>query len=358
MQAAEQPYQCPGEIAPIDRSVHLGRLRSFYPACRNCPHASDSAWQSSDQKKEWESILKYRGRDSYFLPDAFAGLAFQEITPAVIRRFAAAYGRFLRGSQLNRAERPMVVLANDGRPLAAEFVWALCEGLRYGGLSVIDLGFATAPEVVLAVQRWQADGGIFLGNPLDQTRTLGIKCFSSHGNPIDSPGSLDELHREFDSHVGRLSRSTGPYERRSIREEYLRPFFDSFHALRPLRFVLRTNSSLVRQYLDLLLSRVACTYVLDNPERDQAGPPVHFGISIHSDGDHWTVFDQNRRAMDAAALMETLSKHGDLTRDKRDFAPLGLQRHALGCLTLLLGLLSQGDHQLSEIVSESAYSAA
>jgi hypothetical protein len=36
-------YRCPGETYEVSRSVHLGRLASFYPACGDCQHRTDTA---------------------------------------------------------------------------------------------------------------------------------------------------------------------------------------------------------------------------------------------------------------------------------------------------------------------------
>src|SRR5690242_5709376 len=50
-------YQCPGEAHPISRTVHLGRLASFYHACRSCVHRNDTLGLNRRQVRRVAEVL-------------------------------------------------------------------------------------------------------------------------------------------------------------------------------------------------------------------------------------------------------------------------------------------------------------
>ena len=75
---------------------------------------------------------------------------------------------------------------------------------------------------------------------------------------MSSPGTLDALRRSIEQGFDRPGRRYGPIERADGRTEYLGRFRGYYHALRPLRFIVDTPSSLIRRDLDELLETVGC----------------------------------------------------------------------------------------------------
>ncbi len=119
----------------------------------------------------------------------------------------------------------------------------------------------------------------------------------------------------------------------------LRP---AYHALRPLRFVLRCSCEPIIAYLANLLKNVACRDIPAEPGVDFGGQVVaanaHFGIEITDDGEKANVFDDHGRAVAAERLESLVEAETD----------------ALRTLTHVLVLLSRDDLALSAILDSAA----
>ena len=179
-------YRCPGERQAISRAVHLGRMAAFYPPCRRCPHREDAGSLSPRQVEQLAETAARRRPRPLFHDEGAAGVFLDEFTPADARRMAAAFGAVVReetegsNSEERREKReeggndggeqrepsihpssfiphpsailhPSVVLAGDGRPISAELVAAVADGLRWSGCDVIDIGPATAACLAFAI---------------------------------------------------------------------------------------------------------------------------------------------------------------------------------------------------------------
>ena len=95
------------------------------------------------------------------------GIVGEDLVPAVVTRYAAAFGAFVaeRGGRA-------VALARDSRQSGPAFVAAAAEGLLASGVDVVDLGMVPTPTAQLAVETFE--GG--LGG--------GIVVTASH-NPVE-----------------------------------------------------------------------------------------------------------------------------------------------------------------------------
>ncbi len=83
------------------------------------------------------------------------GIVGSDLTAAVVTRYAAAFGGFLR----SRGGR-VVALARDSRPSGPEFAAAVAEALATAGVDVIDLGMVPTPTAQMAVETMNLAGGI------------------------------------------------------------------------------------------------------------------------------------------------------------------------------------------------------
>jgi len=82
------------------------------------------------------------------------GIVGTDLTPEVIQRYAAAFGRWAA------ERRPLVVVGRDSRASGAEFARAASAALGGVGCEVIDVGIAPTPTIQLAVEHHRAGGGI------------------------------------------------------------------------------------------------------------------------------------------------------------------------------------------------------
>ena len=143
-------------------------------------------------------------------------------------------------------------------------------------------------------------------------------------------------------------RTFGLLKRLDAGEGYLNELRPAYHALRPLRFVIRCSCEPVVAYLADLLQEVACRVIPSEPGRD-FGPQVvaikaHFGIEITNDGEDARLFDEQGRSVAAAQI-------ADLLADAAGSSP---EADALRTLTFLLVLLSRDDSAFSAVLDKSA----
>ncbi|HEV3418192.1 MAG TPA: hypothetical protein VG056_15310 [Pirellulales bacterium] len=288
----EAVYRCPGEAYDISRSVHLGRLASFYPACGDCPHRGDTATFSARRIRQLTVVQRQAGRaNPLFHGEGISGTYLNEIGPELALRVGQAMGTYLAQNVVDTA--PRVVLANDGRLSTAELAAAAADGLRWTGCSVADLGAATAPCIALAAEQQRADGALLIGNPGGKSQEVGLTLWGRGGEPLSAPGELDSVRRLFDSPAPQPRSAFGGIKRLAAGADYLAQLEPQFHALRPLRFLVDTTSLALIEYIRRLTNKVALDIHFGQKIVDRVrGARVHFGIWIDGDGESCRIVDE------------------------------------------------------------------
>lgn len=309
----EAEYRCPGERITVSRAVHLGRLAGFYPPCRQCRHREDRARLSARRARQLASSWQSRERGPRFGEEGAAGVYLNELGPAEARRMAVALGIWLR-EVVGGAERPPVaVVAGDGRPMMPELVAAVAEGLRWTGCHAIDIGPATAACTASAIHATQSDGGILIGNPGGEARTVGLKFWGAGGRPLSADGPLEKLRELFRAGADRPTRRFGSMRRFPAQDHYLATLAPYFHAMRPLRVVVETASPTVLRHLERLCSRVACRILPGRvsgtcPAEAIGGPEAHFAVRIEDDGERCGLWDERGREVACERLFLLLAR--------------------------------------------------
>ncbi len=148
------------------------------------------------------------------------GIVGAELTADVVRRYAAAFGLFLRA----RGGRALAV-ARDSRPSGPAFAAAATEALREAGLDVVDLDLAPTPTAQLAVEALGLDGGVVItashnpgewnalkfigpgGRFLARSEAEELFRLVDRGAAFDGSGALGDLRRDEDAvrrHIDRV----------------------------------------------------------------------------------------------------------------------------------------------------------
>ena len=390
----ETAYQCPGEPYEISRSVHLGRLASFYPACGECTHRDDKEMLSPRRIKLLGEVHRHvEHTNPLFHREGISGVYLNEIGPEIARRVGQALGAALVAPWPD-AEGPPVFIAADGRPWTAELAASAADGLRWSGCNVVDLGAATAPSLALAAERHAAAGMLLVGNHSGKSREVSFSLGGRHREPMSSPGALDSVRDLFHSPAPRPPRSFGGIDRLSADSDYLAQFEESYHALRPLRVLVDTTSPALVGYLERLTSTVAAEIeCLSGASLESAriaervrAARGHFGIWIDGDGEACRLFDERGELVAIDALVALIMQEilverpeariiptmGSSTRQSiwtafrgerasfaadRDgriwYAGTPTCADALWTITRLLTLLSRGDQPLSELIASA-----
>jgi phosphomannomutase len=311
-------YCCPGETYSISRAVHLGRLASFHPPCRQCPHRDDTAGLSARQIRQLAEVAVRAQRGPLFYAEGVGNVAINDLGPNLARTLAAEFARRLSWGALatcttqDENHHPIAVVASDGRLATAAIIAAIVEGVRWTGCEVVDIGPASAPCTARTIEHLAADGGIFVGNAGGAPHTIGLK-FWAHGEPLSQGGYLDDLATVLRTESGaaaidRPTRTFGPLRHFAAAEIYLTDLRPAYHALRPLRFVLHCSAEPVTRYLDELLRNVACRIICGEGESSRLGSQVvaaqaHFGVQIDDDGENCRVVDERGQSVDTKKLL-------------------------------------------------------
>jgi phosphomannomutase len=100
------------------------------------------------------------------------------LSPAVLVRYASAYGAWLR----QRSERaPVVVVGRDGRVTGEVCARIVTATLQSVGCHVVDAGLATTPTVEMGVLKEGADGGIILSASHNPAEWNALKLLDERG---------------------------------------------------------------------------------------------------------------------------------------------------------------------------------
>ncbi len=296
-------YQCPGEEHPISRAVHLGRLARFYPACRECPRRNETGLLSPRQVKRLRETASCRQQGPLFQREEVGGVALGQLPPGTVRDVAIAFGLCLQRGLLpatsgNDAPRDAaVVVASDGRPAVAELLAAACEGLRFAGCHVVDLGAASAPCLVFAADHLGAAGGLLVGSGQGGLNQVAIKLLGPAAAPLSQDAGLDVVLGQLEHGIDRPSRQFGGIRRFQAETPYLDLFRAHYHALRPLRFVLDCSCPPVERCLGQLLAGLACEATIvhadgANLPQQVVADEAHFGIHVADDGERCRLVDE------------------------------------------------------------------
>lgn len=315
---SEGQYRCPGEPYAISRSLHLARLSAFYRGCRHCPHRFDREPLSPRAVRQLAALEQTQGEETVGCLETLGGRDGADFAPRDARRLAAAFALWLREQQADAAQPLQVVMAFDGRPLLAEYMAQAAEGLRWAGCGVIDLGVTTAPVLALEQAEFAASGALYLGAPTGEAYTVALKFWGPAGEPLSRGHGLETLESLAASLPARPVREHGPLVRRAPSEAYLQRLQRSYHALRPLRFVLDTASRPLRRALDTLLESVACRALEPWPENVPRGchlgeavlrERAHFGLWIDGDGEALRLWDEQGHEVSWHAILAMLARH-------------------------------------------------
>ncbi len=139
------------------------------------------------------------------------GKVGENLTPLDAVKFAAAYGTFLKNSNLNKKLK--VVIGRDAR-ISGPMIHNLVQNTLLGlGIDVIDLGLSTTPTVEIAVPKENADGGIILTASHNPKQWNALKLLNEKGEFLS--GKEGEIileiaeNEEFDfvdvDHLGKVT---------------------------------------------------------------------------------------------------------------------------------------------------------
>ena len=303
-------YQCPGEANEISRSVHLGRLASFYPACRTCACNTDTGLLPPSHLKQLSEVFAQAPVESLLFDEGLVGIDPTDINAHCIRKAASAFAHTLENRGDLQARRGPVLIGYDERPTPAELMAAAAEGLRMENVDVLEVGPATSASITHAMQTLSACGGMLLGNARSVRREVSMKFWTTAGAPLSAGQALTELEAHLKSGVPRTARSSGTISRTTCEGDYLAALAPGFHALRPLQVGIDCSNTVWWRHLELLAGNVACQFLPTQRNRSLKTPQTltdagahDFLLWVDGDGEACRVWDEQGQPVSATELL-------------------------------------------------------
>jgi phosphomannomutase/phosphoglucomutase len=248
-----------------------------------------------------------------------------------------------------RQERPVVAMANDGRPGSAELVAACDEGLRRGGCHVVEIGPAGAACLRFAVDHLGTDAALLVLGPGGREEPAALHVWTPGDRPLEHLGR-EAIAQCYFHGVDRPDRRGGGSRRFDATGAYLDQFRPAYHALRPLRIAWDGRCRPARRCFNQLLAGVACR-VIEMPLRDPTtaadnltAVEAHLGVIVDRLGQTLGLLDERGRPVELPRLQPVLE---DASIDEAE-------RDAIRLLTALLPALSRDDRPLSLVLDRAA----
>ena len=360
-------YRCPGEHYDITRPVHLARLAMSYAKCRHCPFAP-GAPALRDSSEAGIEPATLRGI-SLFTAEGVRGLYLNALTRATAANIAGAMASCLwddvvvdrlratgtfclqpeaedaspsesesldsvpdsslaaEGFRLLAPGRPgpTVVLGHDERPSAPDIVTGVGQSLRRMGCQVVDIGMATRPCLMFAIDHLHAAGAVHVTGAGCDPGWTGLDFLTRGGIPCSTPGDLERIARRFREGFSRPSRRPGTQRTFQAAVPYEAGLWKHFHALRPLKIAVACPGRTVRDLFTRVFRKLACRLlVIETPTRgrvslDPTDPDLervsrriheirpHLGALADEDGERCSFFDEQGRFVPPSLMARVLA---------------------------------------------------
>ncbi len=223
------------------------------------------------------------------------------------------------------APGPLVVLAHDDRPCAADLAMGVGLALRRMGCQVVDLGFAVRPEFWFAVQHLRAAGGAHVTGSGMSPAYSGLDFVGRDAEPWSRGGDLDLVAEAWMAGFVRPSRRPGGLRSFRLGTLYQSQFRPLAHGLRPLRIAWACAPRPVSLSAMALLAETACRLIpveipcrerdpFDETDSDIARlrravleHQTHLGFLVSDDGQQCVALDDQGRVIPPEQLESFLS---------------------------------------------------
>ncbi len=361
--ATAEIFRCPGEEYDISRSVHLARVAAFYSKCRVCPHAP-AGHRSPDATDVLYGLdMPAAGqsrhvRSAFFTPEGVRGRYLNELTRSLAAEIAGAMASRCwddagpvpsagrppalpvadattdvelwepEGIRILDPEHPgpAVVVAHDERPSSPDIVTGVAQALRRMGCQVIDIGLATRPCWMFAINHLRAAAGVQVTGAGCDPGMIGLDFVGKGGIPCSAPGELSRIAERFNAGYSRPSRRPGSQRTFQASIPYEAGLWKHFHALRPLTIALACPSQAVLAAFHRIFRKLACRLApVDTPTRlrtarDSNDPDLirvsrsigemraDLGVLIEDDGEQCTFLDECGRIVAPRQVAPLLSE--------------------------------------------------
>lgn len=364
----ETQYLCPGEAHPISRAVHLSRLSSGFPSCKDCPHRIDMGHLPGSGPASWKTRDPRSERRTLFAEEGVKGIYLNELSRKEAHLIAAALasvlweqkplrGRSQTATRTASRTLPQVLVAHDDRPASPDLMTGVVTALRRMGCQVVDIGLASKPCFWFAADHLQMHAGVYIHGAGCPPAGMALDFVGSGGRPLSRQSrlasdkqnlSLNRIEAEIQDPYPRATRQAGPYRTFRALVPYEAGLWKHFQALRPLRVCLASGSRLVAKTLKRIFEtlpgellevpipmRTRNPFDPDDPDviRTALAVSEHkadVGLLIDEDGQRLAFFDEEGQLLSVAQTARLIAevRHGECPNEPiilEDFSPEELE---------------------------------
>ncbi len=342
----EQQYLCPGEMHQISRSVHLSRLASFFPACRECEHRFDTGHLTPQVLVRLQQNESYKHRKSLFTEEGVRGVYLNELSRKETHQIALAMAgvlweqKPLRGRSQNALRStarsvPVVLIGHDERPASPDLITGVTSGLRRMGCEVVDIGLTTKPGFWFAADHLNVQAGIYINGAGCPPAGMAMDFVGTNARPISrqphsladrSLLSLNRIEAALREPAARATRQAGAYRVFQSSVPYEAGLWKHFQTLKPYKVALTSGSRLAAKTLMRLYETLPGELIvvpLPTRVRNPLDPrdadvirtaasvrehQAHIGMLLDDDGQRCAFFDEQGQMLSVAQTTRLMAE--------------------------------------------------
>ncbi|HCK54582.1 MAG TPA: hypothetical protein DIC23_15295 [Planctomycetaceae bacterium] len=327
-------YTCPGHRQSISRAVHLSRMATFYPACRDCVHRDDTHGLARTTIVRLARTQDRVTRNTLFEDEGVRGVHRNELTRRDADRLVSALAWLCWqdrppgiGGDTRTRSSPVIVVGHDTRPAARDLLAGVLASLVRSGCRALEIGSVSDACFRFAVDHLQADAGVRVTGAGRPVSWIGLDAVAGRGRPVSRGAGLDAWENAADSGHPRPTRQSGHRRSFQVTEAYEATLRRHLLASRPLAICLSAPAGTQSDSLTRLLSPLPWNLVHSAARTGTRQQTVaeltrdtgsDLGITWDHDGDLATFCDETGATLDPLQLFvllatRILSDHPDRT---------------------------------------------
>lgn len=252
---------CPGEeqIA-ISDAICFGRRRVNYPQCPGCQFNDDEK-AAGERQRVIAHGLVVQQRSAPMVDDVFRACDIRGVYPEPLNedlawRIGFAAGTFLksslRGMDRSDIEMSRVVIGRDLRKSSRQIAAALIEGVRAGGVPVIDIGLIDTPQLYFAVNHLKSCGGIQTTATRNSAEYIEFKICGRGGRPIGTETGLHDIRAIATNTSRHDTRQEGELQQVDLADAYRRFVLGFLDMPKHLKVVVDASNGVAGRWLTII----------------------------------------------------------------------------------------------------------
>ncbi len=260
------------------------------------------------------------------------GIYKEDLDEELAYKLGLAYGQ-MRRNELPDQEEITVVVGRDMRLSSESLEGKLIEGLRDGGMDVINIGLAPTPAFYFAVANYGYDGGILVSASHNPKEWNGFKIVREKALPVSKDSGIFDLRdMVVEGEIEKADKKGSIEEKNDVLADQIEHDlgFVDVSKIKPIKIVIDPANAMGSIYFDALFEKLPCELVrmywkLDGTFPSHEADPLKFenmadlqkkvkeekadlGIATDGDGDRIFFVDNKGEIIDPGIVRAVLAK--------------------------------------------------